>query len=139
MRRLLVLILALAMGCSTVAPMASVTYPAPVAGGISPGELVGKTVALVDDTDEGVDAYCSGVWVGKFVIVTALHCMGESKIGDRIGYVVKSDVYAPGDLKERPAKARIASLYAVDEAHDLALIADQLPPDHEVARISMEP
>ncbi len=137
MKYLLALVLFIA-GCSSVAPPASVTY-APAPQFVTPGELFSKTVALVDQQDETVDAYCSGVWVSNVAIMTALHCMGESKIGDRIGYVVKSDVYQPGDLHEQPARARLAKLYAVDEAHDLALLADASPPDHTFARISMEP
>ena len=123
----LILLLALLAGCTSFQLPEEPRKDIPRQ--VTPGELISKTVALVDQDGEGVDAYCSGVWVEKTTIVTALHCMGESKVGDHIGYVVKSDVYSGGDLKEHPVTPRKARLMPTDPLHDLALLADYAPTE----------
>ncbi len=97
-------------------------------------DLESKTVALVQPlllvlpTEEpimlGVRAYCSGVWVGPSVFLTAAHCI--SRDGLPTFYVGRTDDETP----------REATLFAVDTKHDLALYqsVDGSPP-HRVAVI----
>ncbi len=129
----------LIFACGTVPgplfPMAVAAPTEPVA------DLVSKTVALVDPELGGrIRPYCSGVWVSGTTIITANHCVSDSVPGDVLHYVVNGDVYAPGELAERETIVpRNAVLYAVDMAHDLALLSALTPPTHVTARITMEP
>ncbi len=103
-------------------------------------DLESKTVALVVPNDAGRPrAFCSGVWVGDQSFLTAHHCVaGDST---EFGYVVRSDVYAPGEYAEREfILPRRAVLWATDDAHDLALLrTPDRAPAHHVARIAQEP
>ncbi len=125
--------------CSTVPgpifPMAIAAPTEPVA------DLVSKTVALVDPESGGrVRPFCSGVWVSGNTIITANHCVDDTAIGELVNYVTNGDVYAPGELADRETiTPRNSVLYAVDKAHDLALLSALTPPGHAVARITMEP
>lgn len=95
--------------------------------------LASKTVALVaDDGEGGLGSYCSGVWISSSTILTALHCVSGKAL---VGYVVREDIFPQAS---RPAvvkiDARFAVTYAVDEAHDLALLHAVKPPTgHGVA------
>ncbi len=102
--------------------------------------LEAKAVALVSVTGIEVRAYCSGVWVSDSTILTANHCVADMTAEDPIGYVVRDDVYSPGEYVERLLiKARIATLIARDGEHDLALLRTKLgAPPHGVAHTTME-
>jgi S1-C subfamily serine protease len=103
-------------------------------------ELESKTVALVHGTDEGTQAYCSGVWVSGISILTARHCVEEANAGDSVEYVVRSDVYVPGEPRVRePILTRMAKVHVLDEAHDLALLRAFNAPMHGVATTTPEP
>lgn len=96
--------------------------------------LSGMTVALVrSDGDGGVYASCSGVWVSTRTILTARHCV-ESAVE---AYVTRDDVHPHGAFTVSDAMVpRGAIVYAVDEAHDLALLRAVLPPSgHDVAHL----
>jgi S1-C subfamily serine protease len=84
-------------------------------------DLVSKTVALVDA--EG-NAFCTGVWVSKTTIVTALHCVdGESLV-----------LYATkGDITDDDVTPRASLTYTVDRANDLALLRAVDAPKHGIA------
>src|SRR5262249_6996702 len=103
-------------------------------------DLAAKTVALVAPDGEGrTRAYCTGVWVSESGIVTARHCVNEENLGDGVSYVIQEDVYAPGALDERAAiVTRWATLDAIDDGHDLALLRASNAPTHPVARPSVE-
>lgn len=107
----------------------------------STADLASKTVALtVRKTDGEVHAFCSGVWVGPSSILTANHCTHDLELGDALEYVVRDDVYAPGEVKERAAiSMRPAKLSLRDEAHDLALLFAPVAPPHGVASVSVFP
>ncbi len=120
---------------TAVAPLAPISHVADAS------ELSEKTVALVArDSDGDAHAYCSGVWLSKVTIVTAAHCVSDLHLGDFADYVVRNDVYAPGELHERAAiSSHRAQFYALDASHDLALLSALAPPAHSFATISMEP
>ncbi|MBX3218906.1 MAG: trypsin-like peptidase domain-containing protein [Labilithrix sp.] len=118
---------------SATTPSASVSHVEAAA------DLEAKTVALVHRDDEGdLRSYCTGVWVSGTAILTAHHCVDEASVGDDIDYVVREDVYAPGELRERASiVTRSAKLHETDEAHDLALLQASSPPSHGVARVNV--
>lgn len=117
-----------------IAGCAPVHSPAHAPQTRAAAELEAKTVALVMPSDEGVRAFCSGVWVADDLIVTANHCVADEEIGDRIVYAVRGDV----SVKDRDEveTLRMAKLEARDEAHDLALLSVKLPPEHDTARLA---
>ncbi len=126
--------------------VACTSYQAPVSGP-APGHvaeaeaLESKTVALVGQREDGgVRAYCSGVWVLESAILTANHCIADVENNEPLAYVVRSDVYAPGDLNEREdVRFRGAVLLDRDEEHDLALLYAPSPPPHGKALVTLEP
>ncbi len=98
--------------------------------------LESKTVALVQMTDEGARAYCSGVWVGERTILSARHCVPVEDIGDTVHYLVHEDVFAKGPAESRDMRPRKATLAAFDDAHDLVLLRVAEPPRfHGVASL----
>jgi S1-C subfamily serine protease len=135
MRLVFLLLIAVLCACtSTQAPVFSTRGHVEEAS-----ELVAKSVALVARVDGELKAYCSGVWVSPTTIATANHCMREDELGSVVDYVVRSDIYAPGEVQERPApETRGALLYARDELHDLALLRALVPPPHATARVTAE-
>ncbi len=96
-------------------------------------DLESKTVAMVepmflmfqgDVVPLGVRAYCSGVWVGPSVFLTAAHCINSN--GLPTFYVGPND-------DENP---RECQLYAVDTQHDLALFQSvDASPAHRIAAV----
>jgi S1-C subfamily serine protease len=97
-------------------------------------DLADKTIALVGfDTDGDAHAYCSGVWVSPNVAMTAFHCVDDSQVGDALGYVVREDVYTAANARKLTVVSRRATILALDDAHDLALIRAELPPPHRMA------
>lgn len=102
-------------------------------------DLASKTVALVTRrADDSARSYCSGVWVGERTILTASHCVrGEREVE----YVVQSDVFGPGELRERPSIVfHLALVSALDEDHDLALLVVSGAQDsHRTALVTSEP
>lgn len=99
-------------------------------------DLRSKTVALVQrDEDEEVRAFCSGVWVSQFSILTAAHCVDDLAVGSKVEYVSPFDVFNPGSLE---AKAEIvprgAVIRALDDKHDLALLVTSQYPVHGWSR-----
>jgi S1-C subfamily serine protease len=104
-------------------------------------DLESKTVALVGRTRDGeLRAYCSGVWVSRTSILTAQHCVEDMSASDRIEYAVRSDIYAPGEVRVREHVAtRAAHVYATDVGHDLALLSAIDAPAHAVATTTFGP
>lgn len=102
-------------------------------------DLESKTIALVMHDRVGrARSYCSGTWVSETSILTAFHCLGDE--GEPVEYVVRGDVYAPGELHERAGGvvARTATVYATDEGHDLALLRGFYAPPHGVAHVELD-
>jgi S1-C subfamily serine protease len=139
MRSVLLLLLVgmLSLACAGPVPTAA----APSASNFyadDAADLASKTIALVVRLKDGeVRAYCSGVWVAPKLILTANHCMHDLELNDRVEYVVRDDVYAPGELKERPEISSHGAMLSVrDVDHDLALLYAPAAPDHGVAAIS---
>lgn len=107
----------------------------------SAAALADRTVALVVRTElDEPKAFCSGVWVSAGMILTANHCVADDVIGDRVEYVVRDDIYAPGDIREREQVISHGSMVlARDEDHDLALLIAplaSLETPHAVALLS---
>ena len=128
----------LIVGCAGAPVREAVQPSAKVA---SATDLAAKSVALVQrDLGGKVRSYCTGVWVSETSILTAYHCVDDAELGDGLEYAVREDIYAPGELHERPgAFTRLARVYALDEGHDLALLRALYAPSHGVAVVSMEP
>lgn len=143
MRLFFVFVLGLFLGACRSAP--PVIAPAPserVYGHVAEAaELDAKAVALVGMVGTEVHAYCSGVWISDSVILTANHCVEDMTMSDPLGYVVRDDVYAPGEYVERlTIKPRIANIIARDEDHDLALLRTKAgAPPHRIAHTTLEP
>jgi S1-C subfamily serine protease len=92
-----------------------------------------STVALVravveDDEIKGVFPYCSGVWLSKTAILTAAHCVAheeddngvrKSAVGDYVHYTIEVEAEQVG---KEPSATHLATVRAVDELHDLALL-----------------
>ena len=131
---LLTLTLGACVACGAPAPKA----PAPVAA-LPSVDLTLKTVALVSQRDEdGLRAYCSGVWLDADTIVTAAHCVDGEEEGAILGYLAYTDVYGTGFEAAPPLAARPAVLTTVDEAHDLALLHAPKAPSHAWAPLANE-
>ncbi len=105
-------------------------------------ELASKTVALVVlDEEGGAHAYCTGVWISPSTILTARHCTRDEVPGALVPFVIREDVYRGAATAESDLiRVRGARLYAVDEAHDLALLrADAPPKGHGIASLRVGP
>lgn len=133
MKAFLILLVALLVGCAPAKTPLSKTQAV--------ADLAAKTVALVGFDDEGsARAYCSGVWVGADVILTAEHCTEGLENGFGL-YVVREDVYDPDSSEEKPLIApRPLALETADAEHDLALlrVLDE-PPSHGTAALAAPP
>ncbi len=136
----LLLIGMLTVACNGQAPAVEAPL-APTSHVVDAQELADKTVALIARDEHGdPHAFCSGVWMSKITIVTAAHCVADLKLGGYAEYVVRNDVFAPGNLHERDSvNGHRAQFYAVDADHDLALLSALTPPTHTWALVSMEP
>lgn len=108
-------------------------------------ELADKTVTLVEELD-AVEAamagasqhvYCSGVWVGPRLILTAGHCVDDKEIGDEVEYSMLQDF---SQFKDRQViLPHAAHLVAKDQFHDLAMIhADLVVNPHQIAVVGVE-
>ncbi len=123
--------------------LAGCTHPKPAPAAPTRTEaavdLEAKTIALVMRNDEGrVRPFCTGVWVSPTSILTAAHCVDDEQIGDPFEYVAHGDVFAPGELHERPSvMGHGCALYDVDAEHDLALLRASDAPAHAVAHVSL--
>jgi len=91
------------------------------------------TVALVipdlDDLQDKMMPYCSGVWVGSDKILTAEHCVDDKKIDNVVMYI---------DIGDRKGKIKIAHILQSDPVQDLALLIALNPPEHPVALLTEE-
>ncbi len=134
--RWLAVLLLMALGCTSSGTSAPISALAPT---VNVADLQSKTVALVDKDSEGVHAYCSGVWVAKYTILTARHCVADVKRGELVDYVVRGDVYPGASARESDSVVvRHSQLFSVDEDHDLALLAAVSPPSHAVADVTLD-
>ncbi len=126
--------------CTSVTAAAP-SSPSSPASAVNAADLASKTVALVVRNDDGdVRAYCSGVWIAPKLILTANHCTHDLEMNERLEYVVRDDVYAPGEVRERETiNSHGAMLTTRDEGHDLALLYAPAAPDHGIAPISAAP
>jgi len=90
-----------------------------------------KTVALVIVDDDGLFAYCAGVWVKSGMILTANHCVEELKT--IVFYATEDDF-----KKKKPRMAMIAS---IDEDNDLALlfVDPSSEPEHDNVDMTKQP
>jgi S1-C subfamily serine protease len=136
--RFALLLLLLTAACA-LPPAAASEGPAP--SPVTVETLASSTVALVEDDFLGIEVrpYCSGVWIAPSVILTAQHCVSDLVIGSEVFYVIRDDVFGPGDLEARKSIAvRRGQLLAADEDHDLALVYAWAAPLHTVTRTSHE-
>ena len=140
MRSALLFLFGLLLGACTTTQVAAVAPTAPIFDRVeSAASLESKTVALVVSAEDETRAYCSGVWVSPTSILTANHCVKDEKFGDLVDYVVRGDVFAPGEVRERASISTHGSLlYARDAAHDLALLRALVPPPHAHATVTLE-
>jgi S1-C subfamily serine protease len=85
--------------------------------------------------------YCSGVWISENVILTDHHCVekedGSDEIGNRVFYSVANEIHEQGEF---PSSIHTGYVKAVDNDHDLALIATNEGgrPSHQIAEIANE-
>lgn len=100
-------------------------------------DLERKTVALVMTNGVEARAFCSGVWIGENLILTANHCVDDADPGDSVSYVVRNDVVASDG--DEIAAVRVAHVKAQDPAHDVALLTAKMPPAHGVAAFAKRP
>ncbi len=76
MRRATLYLLGLFGVCAAISPAAA--SPSQVSDPVTRAKsLESKTVALVDEDGE---VFCTGVWVSKTSIVTALHCVDDETV-----------------------------------------------------------
>lgn len=102
----------------------------PVAPTLSPELGRSATVALVN----GKAAYCAGVWVNETDVVTAAHCVDDTKPGDLIDYALYSDIKRPEYEVSESHKIEVVR-YDVDT--DVALLRTAHPPHaHERAVVA---
>lgn len=112
-------ILGLVLGACSRPQAASQQAPSPA---FDIEDITAKTVALVADVDSTPKAYCSGVWVGESVFVTANHCLHTM------------NWYATSNVNDGP---RLAYVIVEDEANDLALLTSVAPPPkHAIAHVA---
>jgi S1-C subfamily serine protease len=133
MRRAMLFLIGLLLGvCTANVPAAA--SPSQMSDHIAGASaLESKTVALVQSDGLGsVQPFCTGVWVSSTTILTALHCVDGEAL---IGYVVHEDIYPRGShVANDIIQPRAAVTYAIDEAHDIALLrAYAVPTGHGVA------
>lgn len=136
MRKISTLILACLLACACARPAlpaAAALAPKPISRA---EDLTSKTVALVvnDEEDGSMHAYCTGVWVGERLIVTAAHCVEDAYQSPR--YVTKADVYdANGDERKYPHE-RSSHVMRIDADHDVALLFADEVPAHSIAELA---
>lgn len=108
-----------------------------------------KTVALVFQvTEEETKTYCTGVWVGDNIIITASHCIegvlehiNEQRSKPltsknlRIHYIVDKEV---DEVGKNPTGTHLGTCIGTDSVHDLALIRAEGNniPTHGYAELS---
>jgi S1-C subfamily serine protease len=103
-----------------IAAVSCAKVPEPKVG-ISPSDLRGATVALVEDGRP----FCAGVWVSEDTIVTAEHCVRGSNLGDMLSYSMLPDFdYTWHSIEEHRAK-----LVSVGKP-DLAVLRVSMPSPH---------
>lgn len=119
------------------------------------------TVAFVANMDDEIFPYCSGIWINKDTLLTALHCArGAAKIeeikkfppelrplmgmfvedvkdpsGVEMDYVIETDVVG---VDQPPRTKHPSVVVAIDTHHDLALLKAEIKsiPSHTWLRIS---
>lgn len=101
----------------------------------SSARLESETVALVQATEDGVRAYCSGVWVAQDKFLTANHCVDDVEDGGKIIYSVRGEVLARE--ADEVEGIHFASIVSRDEDHDLALARARLAPEHVSAGVRL--
>lgn len=125
-----ILLLAL-VACATV-PAHGPT--APTGAHAAALDVESKTVALVSTNARSViKAYCSGVWIGPELILTAAHCVDDTPIGEVVEYATRGDLDAGNTEATR---THIGILAMRSEMHDLALVRAPFGPAHAVAPIA---
>lgn len=104
-----------------------------------------ESVALVRERDHEMHAYCSGVWIGKEMILTAAHCVTEnddkpeiSPVGNSVNYFVPDDISGKLDVSSLFSKSRLGVIVAYDENIDLALISTPKAPEHDFVRLTSD-
>jgi S1-C subfamily serine protease len=135
---LLTLTIGACVACGPSAPAPRAPDAAPMSPHVTAFDLTSKTVALVRQGDEGLRAYCSGVWLDEDTIVTAAHCVDDEDEGAVLGYLSFEDVFGTGPEASPPLAPRGAYLTSVDEAHDIALLHAPKAPPHASAPLASE-
>lgn len=130
------LAVALAVGCARVPA-------APEKKAISVETLRAESVAFVRQprgfaalfSGGQLRPFCSGVWVSSSSVLTANHCVDQENDAEEVmkDYLVTTpnDVQDPQTGRQfHNVQSYVASVYARDFAHDLALVRVSSPPDH---------
>lgn len=99
------------MGCCAGVTTAPVQYQVPFDPERQANIELEKelTVSLVKRDEDGVFAYCAGLWIAKGMILTASHCVDEE------GPIIRYTIY-------KDKKIRMALVAAAEEHNDLALL-----------------
>jgi S1-C subfamily serine protease len=120
------LVLAFCSACCTPSLASGANYPALA------NTLSAKTVALVVQRGGETRAFCSGVWISKTVIVTALHCV-EGEIA--VKFVTREDALDGAEERES-VEARDALVVSIEPEADLAVLKVLgTPPKHGIANL----
>lgn len=111
-------------------------------------ETSSETIAFImQDEEKEYKIYCSGVWVGNGVILTAYHCMefaavngnvelwgSVEPVSTKVHYTTQEEDVAPG---VEPTGSHMGVVAFTDSAHDLAMVFAFDPiPAHEVALLA---
>ncbi len=135
------------LSCSPPPSPASVTSVVVPAAGHERAaqDLREKTVGLIGRDDEGkAHLTCAGVWVADKAFLSAAHCFGDEdgetpKQPVALEYVTHEGVFNPGELYPRKTlETHKGWLFALDEAHDLALVLTADMPRHRNAHVVMD-
>ena len=109
-----------------------------------------KTVALVFSQGEQSKVYCTGVWVGSNVILTAAHCVNGVlehinstrevplvPVGLHINYIVQNEVDEVGKV---PTGTHLGTCIGIDVVHDVGVIRAEGDgiPTHSYAEVAVQ-
>lgn len=104
-----------------------------------------SSVALIVNLPNTYKTYCSGVWVSKYTMVTAKHCVeleglleGEDVIGMPLSLISYNEFRATFPPKKR-AKAFSAIVSGISEGSDIALLTTKEEVAHETVRVPERP